>query len=145
MAALLTSSAAGMLHGLFSLYWAAGGDWLTDTVRDQLAAFVGRRWLLFPVAVIKTGFALLPLMLLVRTRAMRRLTRLVCWFEAVVLMLWGGLNTVTGNLVLTGLIHPAGGYNRTGMIGHAWLWDPLFLVWGIGVMIGLMSTRGTQR
>lgn len=145
VAALLTCSIAGVVHGLFSLYWAVGGNWLTITISDQLAAFAGRRWLLFPVGVIKVGFALLPLMLLVRGWPVRQLSRLVCWLGAAVLVLWGGVNTVTGNLVLTGLIHPAGGYDRPGMVGHAWLWDPLFLIWGSALTIALMSTRGSTQ
>lgn len=28
------------------------------------------------------------------------------------------------------------------MIGHAYLWDPLFLDWGAALMIGLLASRG---
>lgn len=141
-ATLMVSAAAGMVHGLFSLYWAVGGNWLISTLGDQLVAvFAGRRWLLFPVGVIKVGFAVLPLVLHVRGWPARRFSRLVSWLGAIVLMLWGGVNTVTGNLVLIGLVRPAGGYDRPGMVGHAWLWDPLFMIWGAALTIGLLSTR----
>lgn len=40
-------------------------------------------------------------------------------------MIWGGLNTAVGNLVLAGVIQPDSGFDRPGMIGHAYLWDPL--------------------
>ncbi|MGI8459476.1 MAG: hypothetical protein ACR2LI_15380 [Propionibacteriaceae bacterium] len=58
--------------------------------------------------------------------------------------MWGGLNTVTGNLVLAGVVHSAGGYDRDAMVGHAWLWDPLFLAWGIAVAVTLLLTRSTR-
>ncbi len=28
------------------------------------------------------------------------------------------------------------------MIGHAYLWDPLFLAWGVALAIGLFASRG---
>lgn len=58
------------------------------------------------------------------------MTRGVCWVTADVLVVWGGLNTVIGNAVLFGLVHPSGGYDRPDLVGHARLWDPVFLVWG---------------
>lgn len=140
--AAVVGAVVGVVHGLFSLYWAVGGDWLMDTLGDRIVdVFAGRRWLMLPVTVIKVGFAVLPLVLLVRGWPVRRLSRLVCWLGAVVLVLWGGMNTVTGNLVLSGLIPAAAGYDRLGMVGHAWLWDPLFLIWGLAVMTGLVASR----
>lgn len=56
-------------------------------------------------------------------------------------MIWGGLNTAVGNLVLAGVIRPESGFDQPGMIGHAYLWDPLFLVWGVAVTIGLLASR----
>src|SRR5699024_2844433 len=138
----LTSSVAGVTHALFSLYWFMGGSLLTDTVSAQLALLADRHWLLLTVAVVKTGFALLPLVLLARRYQRRRPVRVVCWFGATVLLLWGGVNTVTSNLVLAGFIQPSDDYDRLGMAGHAWLWDPLFLLWGGALIIGLMCSRG---
>jgi len=42
--------------------------------------------------------------------------RRVCWLGASAMILWGGVNTVVGNLVLGGAIRPDGGYDRAGMI-----------------------------
>lgn len=143
IAALLTCSVTGTVHGLVSLYWATGGGLLTSTISGQLAAIDDARWLLFPVAAIKTGFALLPLVLLTRRCCrLRRTVRVLCWFGTAVLLLWGGTTTIIGNLVLAGFVHPASGYDRAAMIGHAWLWDPLFLLWGAALLIGLVSGRG---
>ncbi len=138
---------AGGVHGLFSLYWALGGDWLLDTVgRQMVDAFADRRLLLLPVAAVKIGFALLPVLQASRRRLRRAgVVRVVCWLGAGVLIVWGGLNTLTGNLVLAGVVEPAGGYDRSGMIGHAWLWDPLFLVWGAALAVALFLTRPRTR
>jgi hypothetical protein len=54
---------------------------------------------------------------------------------------WGGLNTVTANLVLAGVIRPDGGFDRPGMVGHAYLWDPLFLLWGAALVVALRVSR----
>ena len=58
--------------------------------------------------------------------------------------MWGGLNTIVGNLVLAGAIVPEGGFDRTGMIGHAFLWDPLFAVWGLALAVALARRRGRE-
>ncbi|MGO1553452.1 MAG: DUF3995 domain-containing protein, partial [Candidatus Corynebacterium faecigallinarum] len=72
---------------------------------------------------------------------LRRIIRGISWAGSALLIVWGGVNTVTGNLVLSGLVEPDGGYDREGMIGHAWLWDPLFLVWGVALAAGLWFSR----
>lgn len=55
---------AGLIHGVFSLYWAVGGDGLIATLGHQLVdAFADRRWLLVLVAAFRVGFAALPLLL----------------------------------------------------------------------------------
>ena len=43
--------------------------------------------------------------------------------------------------MLSGLIAPEGGYDRPAMIGHALLWDPLFLVWGATLLASLWLSR----
>ena len=64
VSALVAAAITGVVHGLFSIYWALGGNWLANTLGHQLVdAFAGRRWLLIPVAAVKIGFALLPLLL----------------------------------------------------------------------------------
>jgi hypothetical protein len=146
VSALIIATLAGMTHGLFSLYWAAGGNWLVTTLGHQLVdAFATRRWLLIPLAAIKIGFATLPVLLARYGWLSHRPWRIVCWTGAAALVLWGGINTVTGNLVLSGMLDRAGGYDQTGMIGHAWLWDPLFLLWGLALTMALLLTRHPAR
>ncbi|MFC3848944.1 DUF3995 domain-containing protein [Corynebacterium hansenii] len=134
---------AGGAHAAISLYWALGGTGLLWTMGESFAdGFASRMWLLYPVALVKFAVAIGPLWL--QSRAWRpwpRLTRLASWLAAVTLIGWGGLTTVIGNLVLASVIEPVGGYDRGAMIGHAWLWDPLFAVWGVALLVGLARTR----
>lgn len=138
----LVSAVLGCIHAGFSLYWGAGGTWLVWSLGSTLLeTFQGNEWLLVPVAGVKLVGALAPVVLAFRRWPAYRLTRGMCWLGALVLILWGGLNTIVGNLVLAGLIHNPSGYDRPGMIGHAYLWDPLFLAWGIALAFGLFATR----
>ena len=138
----VAASALGGIHAGFSIYWAAGGTPLLRSVgTDLVTSFQGREWLLAPIGAIKLIAAVTPLALAHGDWPARQVTRSACWLGAWALILWGGLNTVVANLVLTGVIQPQPDFDRPGMIGHAWLWDPLFLAWGAAVAIGLLSSR----
>lgn len=138
----LIGTLLGCIHAGFSFYWSAGGTWLVGSLGSTLLeTFQGKEWLLIPVAGGKLVAALAPVVLAFRGWPAYRLTRGICWLGALVLILWGGLNTIVGNLVLTGLIHTPSGYDHPGMIGHAYLWDPLFLAWGAALAVGLFATR----
>ena len=144
----VVAAVLGGVHAAFSLYWAAGGRWLVATLGDRLLEqFADMVWVLVPVGLVKAAVAVVPLLLDRHGWPWRRPTRAVCWVGAGVLIAWGGINTVVGQLVLTGVVSPEGGYDRLGMIGHAWLWDPLFLVWGLALAAGmaLSRARGTDR
>lgn len=141
--ALLLAGVLGTLHAAVSLYWGAGGQWLLETLGRRLTeAFAGWEWVLLPVGLVKLAAAWVPLLAARAGWPLRRLTRGACWLGAAVLVVWGGLNTVVGNLVLAGAIVPDGGFDRPGMVGHAFLWDPLFLAWGLALLVGLWGSRG---
>jgi Protein of unknown function (DUF3995) len=138
----VAAAACGVVHALFSLYWGAGGGWLLDTLGERIVnAFRGWEWLLLVVGVVKLVGAVLPWWLDAAGWPVRRWGRGLCWAAAVVLVGWGGANTIVGQLVLAGVIQPKGGYDRAGMVGHAFLWDPLFLVWGLCLGAGLVVGR----
>ena len=140
--ALWVAAALGVVHALASLYWALGGDWLVATLGERITtAFADRRWLLLPVVLLKLAVALAPVWLAWRGWPWARVSRALGWLAAAVLVVWGGLNTVVGNLVLAGWVRPDGGYDRDAMVGHAWLWDPLFLAWGLALSVGMARTR----
>lgn len=139
-AALTAAAVLGLAHGAFSLYWGAGGDALSGTLGDRMTGtFADLRWALLPVGLVKIGFALLPSATWARGRVVRP-ARAVSWLGSAVLIVWGGVNTVIGNSVLSGMIEVEGGYDRDGMIGHAWLWDPMFLAWGLLLVAALLLT-----
>ena len=142
--AVMVAGVAGTLHALASLYWALGGTWLLATLGARvLEAFAGLEWVLLPVAVVKLTGAWVPVVLHQRQWPHARFWRPVCWVGAGVLIAWGGSNTMVGQVVLAGVLQPEGGYDRAAMIGHAWLWDPLFLLWGAALAVGLWLSRPT--
>ena len=141
----LLAAVVGSVHAGFSFYWGLGGDWLVPTLGQRIVqAFAGLEWLLLPVGLTKLAAAWSPWLAARAGWPARRLSRGVCWLAAGVLLVWGGLNTIVGNLVLAGAIVPEGGFDRTGMIGHAFLWDPLFAVWGLALAVALARRRGRE-
>lgn len=63
------------------------------------------------------------------------------WVGATVLVLYAALNISVAWAVLLGVIGAAGAYNHPAEWGHAALWDPLFLLWGVLLAGGLWRTR----
>ncbi len=61
----------------------------------------------------------------------------------MLLVVYGGLNVTAGALVLSGVIHPAGGVDRTALRWHAGGLDLWFLVWGI--LLALATAGYWQR
>ncbi|MDN5564774.1 MAG: DUF3995 domain-containing protein [Luteococcus sp.] len=137
---------AGGIHAGITLYWAIGGRALLWTMGDAfIAKFASVMWVLYPLAAVKAVGAFGPLWFQSHQwQPSRPLIRLGYWCASVVLLIWGGLNTVVSNLVLFGIVRPSAGYDRPVMIGHAWIWDPLFLVWGLGLLLGLTHTRAVS-
>lgn len=58
------------------------------------------------------------------------------------LVLYGSAQVLVGSLVLAGVIHPAGGIDRTALRWHVLVWDLWFLLWGI---LLTLATFGYQR
>lgn len=137
---------AGLVHGAFSLYWALGGEWLLESLGERVVgAFADARWVLVAVFAIKVAASLVPLWLDRRGLLRHGVWRVAAVIGACVLIVYGGLNTVVGNLVLAGVVQPDGGFDRAAMAGHAWLWDPLFLIWGLALAWGLVRARRSTR
>lgn len=138
----LAAAVPGGLHVAITLCWAMGGRALLWTMGSAfIAKFSSVMWVLYPLALVKAVGAFGPLWLDRRGWPWRRLSRLGSWLAGIVLVAWGGANTVVSNLVLAGVVHAPGGYDRPVIVGHAWIWDPLFLLWGAALILGLLSTR----
>lgn len=143
---LWAAAAVGLVHAAFSLYWAAGGRWLLRTVGSWAVQLADSRPLavaavLGLVTAVKIAGALLPVVVQTRPVRGRRQWRLLFWAGSVILVLYGLANVVIGWAVLGGLFVPDGGYDSSALIGHAALWDPLFLLWGLVLAAGLRLTQ----
>jgi hypothetical protein len=75
----------------------------------------------------------------------RRFWRTVSWVSGSFLILHGGVNVVVSCAVLAGLITPDGGFDRPAMLGHAFLWDPLFALWGAALVASLALSRRSDQ
>lgn len=138
------------MSGSFSVYWALGGRWLLNTVGVWAVDLVNRAPLLSAVvlcavAVAKFVGAGVPLLVEYERMPGRHFWRALEWIGAGVLVMYGAVNVVVGWSVLGGVINSADGYNRSAELGHAALWDPLFLLWGLFLAAGLLYTRGARR
>ncbi|KXP08258.1 hypothetical protein AXK57_17520 [Tsukamurella pulmonis] len=141
----VVAAVAGSVHAAFSVYWGLGGDALLETVGSVADGFAGRRWLLVVVGAAKGVAALVPLVLVLRCTAIPRPLRGAMWAGAVVLILWGAVNTASSGLLAAGVLpRSTDGYDAAATLGHALLWDPLFLVWGLALAAGLWVTRSTR-
>ncbi|MEP7091237.1 MAG: DUF3995 domain-containing protein [Nocardioidaceae bacterium] len=139
---LQAAAVAGGLHAAFSLYWALGGRRLLGTVGQWAVHLVDDQpvragLVLAVVAVVKALGAALPLVWAAGRLRPVRPWRWLFTAGAVVLVAYGSLNVVVSWGVLTGLITTPDGYDRAAQLGHAALWDPLFLLWGVCLATGL--------
>lgn len=139
---LTVAMVLGFCHAAASLYWALGGSLLLGTVgefavrmhRDGDAGF---RWMLGPVGVGKAAAALIPWADHLRPPP-HRWIRAVSWVGAIALIGWGALGAVGGWI---GIATGSSASNRPAQWGHAILWDPVFLLWGLALAGALWLTR----
>ncbi|MEV4133786.1 DUF3995 domain-containing protein [Dactylosporangium sp. NPDC049742] len=147
---LMGAAAAGLVHAGFSLYWALGGRWLLPTV-GQWAVTIAREapvtagLALVAVAAVKCVVVAVPLVNSRRSLPRPGAWRAFAWLAAIVLTGYGALNSIVAWLVLGGVLRTQDGFDRQAMIGHAYLWDPLFLVWGLLLGAGLLIGGNDRR
>jgi hypothetical protein len=141
--------AFGLLYAVVSLYWGLGGSWLLDTVgaslaqpgRSVSAAVVLAVWC---AAGLKVIAAVLPLLAVGAGAARvrwRHLIRALACVEAAILTVYGLNLTAVGLLVQAGLIGTPANADHRALAGHAYLWDPWLLVWGVLVTAALLRSR----
>ncbi|MCC2307560.1 DUF3995 domain-containing protein [Cellulomonas chengniuliangii] len=153
-AAVLVACGAGLVHAASSLYWALGGRWLLPTVGDWAVRAVDRSpvragLLLGAIAVVKALAALIPVGVARDRLPGTRFWRAACWVGGAFLVVYGGVNVAVSSAVLLGVVTPDGGYDEQAMVGHALLWDPLFVIWGAALIVWLRlsaaPTEGRRR
>jgi Protein of unknown function (DUF3995) len=135
----------GLIHAAFSLYWALGGGWLLSTVGQWAIGLAAQRpraafVVLVLIALLKAAAAIVPLGNALGRLRFPRLWRGISWAGGPFLMLYGGANALVAWSVLSGLIRSD--FDRTSMLGHAALWDPLFFLWGLCLTLHLWFSRG---
>lgn len=134
----------GGLHALASLSWGLGGTWLLDTV-GQGAVELRRdaSWWVFAVmlliGLLKIAGVAVPIANARGLLPLPRLWRVLSWLGALGLTAYGVVLTVVSSLALAGLFGPV--EDRRGMVGHAYLWDPLFAAWGLCLVAALLLER----
>lgn len=140
------SAVVGILHAVPSLYWALGGSALVSTVGEWAQAWRQESptqvtVVLLVVFAVKIAGAVVPLVNHLRPLPATRVWRAVAWLGSALLIIYGGVNTLAAMATLAGLIGESADQDRMGLIGHAFLWDPLFLLWGILLGLALATTR----
>lgn len=126
--------------------WAAGSTWLLETVGDAAPATIAETGasvslVLLLVGVLKIVAAVVPVLVVARRLPWPRAWRAACWLGGGVLLLYGAANAVVAWFVLAGVVVPDGGFDEAAMLGHAFLWDPLFAVWGALLLVALRRSR----
>jgi hypothetical protein len=137
------AAAVGTVHAAASLYWAVGGDLLAQTVgawavQWRHASPVGAGAALGAIGLAKLAGAWVPWVASGRGGPRGGL-RVACWIGAALLVVYGLANVVAANVALTGVLGPLD--DPVATRGHAWLWDPLFLAWGLALAAGLWQSR----
>lgn len=140
--------ALGLLHAAPTLYWAAGGTRLVDTVGSWAADWQRESptevtLVLLGVFVLKVAGAVVPLVNELVALPLSRVWRGLAWAGSVLLVGYGGVNTVAAWAALAGWLGSAADMDRRALVGHAFLWDPLFAVWGLALGLALWRTRRT--
>lgn len=131
---------------LVSVYWAAGGGMLLDTMGGSTERWGrDRGWLgivaLLGWAFVKLAVAAATVAAVDARRRPSRLIRLGAWLAAVQLAVYGGLLTIGGLLVETGLVSPPDTADRHAIMWHALLWDPWTALWGVALFAALWTSR----
>lgn len=127
---------AGTLHSLATFYWSFGGElglltvgqWTLD-LKSKYGSLV--LFILFILGIFKLSATWMPLLLVYKTN---KFLMFISYIGAIILILHGGLNAFVGWLKFLNLLPRQ---YIPSEIGQAFIWDPLFLIWGLSLLIFL--------
>ena len=147
VAAVISVAYAGV-----SAYWGVGGTGLLSTLggtlerlsREQSPAALLVVWLTVLAKLAVSVLGLTAVRPGWKTLVPRRMSRGLAWLAAAVLIAYGGVLTVVGVAVNTGLVHRPATADQTALHWHAYLWDPWFLLWGLLLAAALVFSRPVQ-
>lgn len=133
----------GSIHAGFSFYWAFGGSWLLEFIGEGAISFTRdqpvQAWLLlFFVGLFKVAAAWIPLLTFYGLLPFARAWRATAWVGSVFLIAYASLYLGLSAMQLAGEITTGQPIDRNGLIGHAFIWDPLFLLWGLALHLALI-------
>jgi len=145
----------GLGHAAVSTYWALGGTALLDTIggsierwgRERQPALIAGLWL---VVAVKVAVALAAPVLagvgagLLPSWTRGKVPRVLGWIAAIVLVLYGGVETLGGLLVESGAIEVGPDADQKALAWHTFLWNPWFLLWGVAFSAGLWLSRSRR-
>ncbi len=139
----------GVVFGIISFYWGSGGTLGLDTIGGKIeqmarahdtAIFVA----VWAAGVLKVVGAVLALALIRPwgRRLARRPVVILGWLAAIVLTLYGAVLVVGDALGASGAVTLSKPVAAKPLLWHLWVWDMLFLVWGI---LFAVAIRGFTR
>ena len=140
----------GLLYGAVSVYWGLGGTALANTVGGAIEHQVRSGSttglsLIWTAVGVKLAAALLPVPATwLRSSSVRRWARRLSWIAAVILTVYGLVQTAAGLLVQAGVIHASATADHRALAWHAYLWDPWFLIWGLLIAAALRSGQNRR-
>lgn len=134
---------AGTLHSLATFYWSFGGTLGLLTVGQwtvDLKSNYGNLVLiiLLILGIFKLSATWMPLLLVYKNN---KLLMIISYIGAIILILHGGLNTFVGWLKFLNILPRK--YTPS-EIGQAFIWDPLFLIWGLSLLIFLNLNKNNR-
>ncbi len=149
IAAAYAAAAVGVVYAGVSAYWAAGGTALLDTVGGTLehqaragaAGLLAIGWLTVALKLAASAIGILAATPSRWSGTRQSLARRMAWVAATLLVLYGGILTIVGQLVEADIIHRSAAANAKALCWHAFLWDPWFLLWGILLAAALLLSR----
>ena len=112
----IAAAVVGVAHALPSLYWALGGTALVSTVGAWAADW--------------------------QRQAPMQVMVLLLLIFVLKLAVDGAVNVVAALAALTGVVAAGPTMDTAALMGHAFLWDPLFLLWGLLLGMALRRSGG---
>lgn len=150
---LWAAGVCALIHAAPSMYWATGGRAFVWTIGDWAADLATAQPLLVSVALVivaavKVLGGAIPILNSYGFLPGQRIWQKLILAGGAFLTLYGGANTLFGGLALLGWFGPLTASGERALMGHVFLWDPIFLAWGVCLVVGTglqMRALGSKR
>ncbi len=147
---LWAAGVCALMHAAPSLYWATGGRAFVWTIGDWAANLATAQPLLVSVALVvvaavKVLGGAIPILNSYGFLPGQRIWQKLILVGGAFLTLYGGANTLFGGLALLGWFGPLTVSGEHALMGHVFLWDPIFLAWGICLVVGTVRQKRALR